>query len=198
MDIRKAGILLVPNEKAYYTRFNMPPLPVGIIQSYLKEKGLEVQAVDLNVNLQKKRDRISRDSWKEIFDRKCLVESLVNNTTLAVEQNISLLLEDVMLDDIDIFGISIGSSFSFFEVHTAFLIGKWLKNKFGKPVVFGGDNIQFLVQFKQEFKETLDAILQNFEYIFIGPGEKSLVELIQNLSGKAGSRGFRELLSLLR
>lgn len=173
-------MLLAPDEDTFYFgRKNMPPLAIGEIQGYLREKGFTINSYDLNYYLAKNSENYSRDKWSILFDKEFIFRNLENDTLDdEVDQIPGQLIHKIDFSDADVIGISVGGNFSFFEVHAAFLLGKMLKQKYNKPIVFGGTNITYLYLFRDAYMELWQRIFQNFEYVILGPGERSFEKLL--------------------
>lgn len=191
--IKNITLLLTPGERAFYMNFLMPPLALGVINGYLRESALDVEPYDLNVCLKKKSLHQDRGAWLFLYDKDAVIDYLRTGTNDRFDKRFSQLLEDIDFERTDLVGISIGSNFSFFEIHSGFAIARYIQKKFHKPIVFGGDNIQYLFQFRDMYKELWEQVLQNFQYIFVGPGERSLVSLIRVLNNQITDRSYKDL-----
>jgi radical SAM superfamily enzyme YgiQ (UPF0313 family) len=187
------ALLLAPAERAFYMNFLMPPLAVGVINVYLREAGIDTEAYDLNVSLKKQFTLKDREQWLFLYDKNVVLDYLKTGVNEEIEQTLRRLLADVDLDSADMVGISIGSNFSFFEIHAGALIAKYIKKTTGKPIVFGGDNVQYMFRFQDMFQELWEHIRLNFEYVFVGPGERSLVSLIRILNQEVTDRSYKDL-----
>lgn len=161
--------------------FLMPPPALGVINGYLREQGIEVDMYDLNIHAQKKGLVTPRDRWLFLFDKEKVLDYLSKGGNQQVDALLEELLADVDFDVSHLLGISIGSNFSFFEVHCGFVMGRYIQRKYGKTIVFGGDNVQYMYQFRDMFGDLWRQISSNFRYILVGPGEKSLVSLMEIL-----------------
>jgi radical SAM superfamily enzyme YgiQ (UPF0313 family) len=178
---KKILFLLSPNEKSYFMRTNMPPLSLGILQGYLRERSIAVHLIDLNNVLQSKIGDFPRITWKNIYDTEFVINRLSVHDLSEIEKNIECLLENIDFPEYDLVGISLGANVSFFEIHTSFLMGKIIQERWKKEVVFGGGDMQYLVQFREELRNLWNVILARFKYLFIGPGEESIHKLIISL-----------------
>jgi radical SAM superfamily enzyme YgiQ (UPF0313 family) len=171
----------------------MPPLALGILQGYLRHEGFDVISTDLNIRLRELASKVNREVWAPIFMRNLVLKYLDMGSDPEIDPLLDMLLDGVAPDSGDLFGISIGADFSWFEIHTAFLLGKMIKDRWGKIVVFGGNNIHYLLQFSEEFEGLWSLVIRNFEYILVGPGERSLTKLIRELNELGCTPGFRSL-----
>ncbi|AEY67256.1 B12-binding domain-containing radical SAM protein [Clostridium sp. BNL1100] len=182
--IQRIGFLLAPCEKGIsphgYT--NIPPLSLGILSGYLKNEGYDVELYDLNSDLAK----IYRndEQFAFLYDKDIVLNCLTGEENDKVNLFAEELLQGIPIKDYDVIGISCGADFSFFQLHSAFLLAKYIKQKYKIPVILGGNNITYLGIFKDTFSELLKIILEVFPYIIKGPGEVVIAELIQVLNGK--------------
>lgn len=191
--ITKMVLLLAPAERVFYMNFLMPPPALGVISGYLEKSGIASKVYDLNVALKNKSLDRDRHEWLFLYDKDEVLEYLRTGTNAKLEYLFSRLLEDIDFDTVDLVGISIGSNFSFFEIHSGCLMGKYIKKKYNKTIVFGGDNVKYMYQFRDMFRELWEQLRLNFEFIFVGPGEKSLVSLIRILNKEITNRSYRDL-----
>ncbi|EPR10513.1 B12-binding domain-containing radical SAM protein [Ruminiclostridium papyrosolvens] len=182
--IQRIGFLLAPCEKGIsphgYT--NIPPLSLGILSGYLKNEGYDVELYDLNSALAK----IYRndEQFAFLYDKDTVLKCLKGEENDKVNLFAEELLQGVSIKDYDVIGISCGADFSFFQLHSAFLLANYIEQKYKIPVILGGNNITYLGIFKDTFNELLKTILEVFPYIIKGPGEVVIAELIQVLNGK--------------
>ncbi len=191
--IKNITLLLAPCERAFYMNFLMPPLAIGVIQGYLQEFDIAARVCDLNVTLRNKGLDQDRSDWLFLYDKNEVLDYLRTGTNEKFDHLFSKLLEDIDFDTVELVGISIGSNFSFFEIHSGCLLGKYIKKKHNKTIVFGGDNVKYMYQFRDMFWELWEQLGINFEYIFVGPGEKSLVSLIRILNKEITDCSYRDL-----
>jgi radical SAM superfamily enzyme YgiQ (UPF0313 family) len=191
--IKKIVLILAPAERAFFMNLLMPPLAVGVINGYLRESGIAADAYDLNVSLKNKRLNNHREDWLFLYDKEAVMGYLRTGAEKKIEHLFSRLVEDIDFENVDLVGISIGSNFSFFEIHAGCILAKYIKKKYRKPIVFGGDNVQYMYQFRDMFRELWQHISMTVEYIFVGPGERSLVSLIRILNGEITDRSYKDL-----
>lgn len=182
--IQKIGFLLAPCEKGIspHGYINIPPLSLGILSGYLKNEGYDVELYDLNSDLAK----IYRndEQFAFLYDKDTVLKFLKGEEDDKVNLFVEELLQEIPIKDYDVIGISCGADFSFFQLHSSFLLAKYIEQKYKIPVILGGNNITYLGIFKDTFNELLKTILEVFPYIIKGPGEVVIAELIQILNGK--------------
>jgi radical SAM superfamily enzyme YgiQ (UPF0313 family) len=186
MTIKKILLLLVPSEKAYLRAPMLMPLSLGMLNAYLKSRGFHTRVLDLNILLHQKSAQIPKETWNALFDGKSILSYLEGGAGDTLENGIlpgiDALLEDCDTAGFDMVGISTGANLSFFEIHFAFVLGKRIKQRWDKHVIFGGGNIQYLLEFQKEFPGLWAAVFKNFSYIISGPGEFSLAQLLDQLN----------------
>jgi radical SAM superfamily enzyme YgiQ (UPF0313 family) len=193
MEIKNILLLLAPEETSLSLKKNIPPLSLGILQSYLQENDFNVQMKDLNINLSNSAQKIPRSSWLSLFDTEFVFRNLSEDNYDEMEKLIGFLLNGIDFNEIDFVGISIGGSFSLFEIHLAFLLGKLIKLKYKKTVVFGGTNIIYFYLFKETYLDLWNQVLKNFKYIFKGPAEIPFVQLLKDINEGKGDVGYMDL-----
>lgn len=192
--INSICLFLTPSEKSYSMGFNMPPLTIGILQGYLRKQQYKVNSIDLNIRLIRKAPFIKKERWVVLYQKNIIIDYLLyGNSIDEVEDLIEELIDDTDVNSADIIGISMGANFSFFEIHSSLLIGKYIQKRWNKPIVYGGDNLQYLCQFQGEFAELWRAIEHNFKYLFVGPGERCLARLIEWLNNPENKTPYHKL-----
>jgi radical SAM superfamily enzyme YgiQ (UPF0313 family) len=198
MDIKRLLFLLPPCEKGIdpngYTF--LPPFGLGILGGYLRRQGYEVNLKDLNQCLFRKYDNIA-DDLAFLFDDRTFLNYLNGQENAVIDGYIEFLLKDIPLETYQMVGISSGADFTFFQIHTAFLIGKYIKKKYNCQLVLGGNNISFLYLFPDVFMKLWDAVLKNFSYIIKGPGEISVRQLIDYLDKGKEAPGLEDIGGLI-
>jgi len=158
---------------------NLPPLSLGIIVSYLRKNNINVKAYDLNENIYNNHHKTPKEEWLQLYNKDFLLNCLNDPDQIEkISDLYKYVLEGININEYDFVGISAGSCASFFEIHSSFLLGKLIQTKYNKPVVFGGVNVGIMFT-NPLFDEVFQMVVKNFKYILIGPGEKSLVRLLQ-------------------
>lgn len=191
---KKIHLLLVPNELPYQERPNLLPLPLGVLQGYLRSQGFEVNAIDLNMRLIDIAQDTPRETWAPIYAPERVHASLNSGCDSHIAALMDKLLFGLDISPGDFVGISLGADFSWLEMHGGFLLGQRIKERWpGTEVVFGGNNVHYLLQFQQDFRELWDAVLDRFRYIFVGPGEHSFLRLIRSTQGTEPEAVYEEL-----
>lgn len=193
----KIAVILTPSETPFYDssyfRFSPLPLSLGILQGYLRARGYTVSSTDLNTRMFRFANRPEARQWLPLYDKGLILRHLTEGAPTGMEDVLDYFLGETEVEQSDIVGISTGTSMSFFEIHMAFLLGRRIRELTGKPVVFGGANLDYLWQFREAFQELWPAIFRNFEYLFIGPGERSFADLISGLVQAEGAPPYRKL-----
>jgi radical SAM superfamily enzyme YgiQ (UPF0313 family) len=194
MSIQKILFLLPPYEKGIdpYGYTFLPPFGLGVLAGYLKQQGYAVDLQDLNRSFSQKYSDIAAE-LTFLYDREEVLGYLNGNDSVRIEQYLGRLLEGIPLESYDLVGISSGADFTFMQIHTAFLIGKYIAKKYQKQLVFGGNNITFLSLFPDVFGELWTTVLKNFPYIIKGPGEIAVSQLIDYINHKDGAPRLEEI-----
>lgn len=160
----------------------MPSLALPFLKSYLEQKSHLVVQHDLNYRFYEMVNFEVTDTVRSFIQKETILNYL-NRGVFPTEYKMLFekLTKDFEIDTYDVVGISTGSSFSLFEIHFSLALGKYIKDKYGKKIIFGGANMQYIYLFKKEYDELFEAILDNFKYIIIGPGETPLEQLLNNI-----------------
>lgn len=200
--IRKVCFVLSPCESAYQypAQTPLPPISMGILSGYLAKKGLDVEIHDLNSVISKRSsDDLQKNKIEIIYDYNAVLSYLNGTPNSEIDSLIASLLSEINIDDFDILGVSLGGDFSFMQIHIAFLVGKFIEKKYGKTVLFGGGNINYLYIFKDVFYQLWETILKQFNFVIKGAGEKVIWDIICGLNqGKQPEelRNIRGLVNL--
>lgn len=183
--INKIGLLLVPGEKAILNESYsyLPPLSIATIGGYLTDKGYDVKLYDLNnTELYKYCDG---KSYKFIYNKESILNYLNGESVEELNNFIEYILRDIDINNFDMIGISCGADFSLFQLHSAFILAKYIETKYKKTVAIGGNNITYLMSFKDIYGELIKSVLKNKWFIMKGPGAILWDEVIKILNGKS-------------
>lgn len=182
---RPARVLIVvaPGEQPMFTRMNMPPFGVGIITASLRDSGYEVDLRDLNSDLRRMwlAEEFTKTELRPFFDERAVLGYVAGGRDDYLDAFAAKLLGDTDIDAADVVGVSAGSDFSFLEMQSALVVGAYIKRHFGKPIVVGGNNLDYLMQFKDAFHSWWSAVLTYFDAAVTGPGEDVFVDLVASL-----------------
>lgn len=190
--IKKVNLILAPSENTYFMNHNIPPLALGIIKGYLESYQYQVSITDFNIRLKGLTNIMPREKWQPLYDENLVSQALRGRVDPSFYQIFDAFMQSID-SSADLFGISMGANISFFEIHFALVFGKILSELTQKPIVFGGNNMQYLVQFKNDFRSLWFGIFNSFHYLFLGPGEKSLYRLIQILEKQPSNEKYEDL-----
>ncbi|AET69219.1 Fe-S oxidoreductase [Desulfosporosinus orientis DSM 765] len=193
----KIALIFTPSETPFcdpaFFRFSPIPLSLGVLQGYLRAKGYTVSSTDLTTHMQRFSRPPAAETWLPLFDKGLILRHLTGGSPTGMEDELDYFIGESVAAGSDVVGISTGANMSFFEIHLAFLLGRRIQEQLGKPVVFGGANLDFLWQFREVFQELWEAVTRCFPYLFIGPGERSFAELLAGWNRQEGARPYQEL-----
>lgn len=194
----KVCLILVPGETFFFdSRFgNFSPisLTLGVLQGHLRRQGYAVMSTDLNIHMGKFADASFWETWARLYDKQYILERIdAKDSYCEMDKLLDRMLSHTSVSESDVVGISTGANMSFFEIHLAFLLGSRIKEITGKPVIFGGANLDYLWQFRDSFKDLWNVIIKNFRYLLLGPGEYSLQGLIHAIEHGNGEAVYKTL-----
>ncbi len=187
-------ILIAPGEQPMFTRMNLPPFGTGIVTASLRAAGFEVELCDLNAGLRRMwlAGEFAKTDLRPFYDERAVIDYVGGAGNEFLDTFVGRLLEDADVASADVVGVSAGGDFSFLEMQSALAVGAHVRRHYGKPIVLGGNNLDYLMQFKDAFASWWTAALTHFEGAVTGPGEDVFVELAAALGGS------RPLLPMVR
>ncbi|HEY3872205.1 MAG TPA: B12-binding domain-containing radical SAM protein [Actinocrinis sp.] len=178
-------IIVAPGEQVLFTRMNLPPFGVGIVTASLRAAGMEVELCDLNAALSRKwqAGEFTKADLRPFYQEREVIGFVRGERNDYLDGFAGDLLEGVDVAGADVVGISAGADFSWLEMHSAVVLGAHVRRHHGKPVVIGGNNLDYLMQFKDAFHSWWAACIEHFDAAVTGPGEDVFLELAQALGG---------------
>jgi radical SAM superfamily enzyme YgiQ (UPF0313 family) len=178
-------LLVAPGEHTLFNRMNLPPFGAGIVTSALRSGGVDVELHDLNSQFWRmwQRHEFQKTDLKPFYEERTIVDYVMGGAHEALDAFAGRLLDGIDVESHDIVGISAGGDFSWMEMHSAAVVGAHIKRHYGKPVLLGGNNLDYLMQFKDAFGSLWSACLQRFDYMITGPGEDVFLSLAHEISG---------------
>jgi len=154
-----------------------PPLALGVLSSYLKEHGIEVEKDDLNVKVHY--DNFYGDQSQHVdatvfYDKERILSYLAGVPDDILEMNLARITAKTNLEDTDLLLLSVASLIDISPLHSTLALSYYWKKKYKNlKIVVGGAVSHDQVKGFQD-----SGIL---DYVIEGPGEKPLVELITAL-----------------
>jgi radical SAM superfamily enzyme YgiQ (UPF0313 family) len=183
---RPARVLIIvsPGEQPMFTRMNLPPFGTGIVTASLRDAGFDVDFHDLNSDLWRmwQAGEFTKAQLRPFYDEQALIDYVNGGQNEFLDAFASRLLAGKDVAAADVVGISAGGDFSFLEMNSALALGAHIKRHYGKPIVLGGNNLDYLMQFKDAFHAWWSACIQQFTAAVTGPGEDVFLDLIQALA----------------
>jgi radical SAM superfamily enzyme YgiQ (UPF0313 family) len=183
---RPARVLMIvsPGEQPMFTRMNLPPFGTGIVTASLRAAGFEVDFYDLNSDLWQmwQAAEFTKAELRPFYDERAFLDYVNGGENEFLDTFASRLLAGKDVAAADVVGISAGGDFSFLEMNSALVLGGHIQRHYGKPVVFGGNNLDYLMQFKDAFAGWWSTCINHFTAAVTGPGEDVFLELIQSLA----------------
>lgn len=197
--IENINLILVTEESMILENGNdiSLSLAMGIISSYLQEKGIKVVINDTNKIAT---NHNFTNEELEIIGLAYDKERVLNYIETGQDKDMDTLAMMLLGDSYkgyDSYGISIGADFSMLQLHLGFIFATFLR-KLNKPIFIGGNNISYLYIFKEFYHDLLYALIPKFPFIMKGPGEQIIWELIDGLNCNKPREYFDTMDSLLR
>jgi radical SAM superfamily enzyme YgiQ (UPF0313 family) len=176
-------LLVAPGEHTLFNRMNLPPLGVGVVTAHLRANGVEVEVHDLNSRFSRmwRRGEFTRADLKPFYEARTVIEYVDGHRDDVLDDFAARLLRGIDVASHDIVGISAGGDFSWLEMHSGAVLGAHVKRHYGRPVLVGGNNLDYLMQFKDAFHDLWVACLRQFDYMITGPGEDVFLDLVRAL-----------------
>jgi radical SAM superfamily enzyme YgiQ (UPF0313 family) len=179
-------ILVAPGEQPMFTRMNLPPFGTGVVTASLRAAGYDVDLHDLNSDLSRmwQAGEFTKADLHPFFDERAVMEFIGGAPHDFLDTFAGRLLAGKDIAAADVVGISAGGDFSFLEMQSAVVIGAHIQRHYGKPIVLGGNNLDYLMQFKDAFHSWWQACITHFAAAVTGPGEDVFVDLAGALGGQ--------------
>ena len=192
-------LLVAPGEQPMFTRMNLPPFGTGVVTAGLRAAGYDVDLHDLNSDLSRMYHggEFTKADLRPFFDERAVIDYVNGGPDDFLDTFAGRLLAGKDVAAADVVGISAGGDFSFLEMQSAVVVGAHIKRHHGKPIVLGGNNLDYLMQFNDAFTSWWTACITQFHAAVTGPGEDVFLDLIDALSGSS-SVGSRTLLPMAR
>jgi radical SAM superfamily enzyme YgiQ (UPF0313 family) len=177
--------IIAPGEQPLYTRMNLPPFGTGVVTASLRAAGFDVDLHDLNSDLWRMwlAGELDKADLRPFYDERQVVEFVGGAPNELLDTFAGRLLAGKDIAAADLVGISAGGDFSFLEMNSAAVLGAHIRRHYGKPIVLGGNNLDYLMQFRDAFHRWWVACIQNFDAAITGPGEDVFVDLARELAG---------------
>ena len=177
--------LVAPGEQPLFTPMNLPPFGTGVVTAGLRAAGYEVDLHDLNSDLRRMwlAGEFTKAGLRPFYDERAVLDYVGGGQNEFLDTFADRLLAGKDIAAADIVGISAGGDFSFLEMQSTLVIGAHIRRNHGKPIVLGGNNLDYLMQFKDAFHSWWEAAITNFAAAVTGPGEDVFVDLADALGG---------------
>ncbi|GIG56151.1 hypothetical protein Lfu02_05230 [Longispora fulva] len=187
-------IIVAPGEQPMFTRMNLPPFGTGIVTASLRQAGYEVDLNDLNSDLLRmwRAEEFTKADLRPFYDERTFLDYANGGENEFLDTFAGRMLEGKDIAAADVVGVSAGGDFSFLEMNSALVLAAHIKRHYGKPVVLGGNNLDYLMQFKDAFHGWWSTCISQFTAV-TGPGEDVFVDIIEGLLANR-----RQLLPVVR
>ncbi|HEY8473294.1 MAG TPA: radical SAM protein [Natronosporangium sp.] len=188
MTLHRGGrvlFIVAPGEQPMFTRMNLPPFGTGVVTASLRAAGFDVDLHDLNSDLIRmwRAGEFTKADLRPFYDERAVVEFVAGGPNEFLDRFADRLLAGKDIAAAEVVGVSAGGDFSFLEMNSAAVLGAHIKRHYGKPVVLGGNNLDYLMQFRDAFHRWWVACLTHLDAAVTGPGEDVFVDLVQALAG---------------
>jgi radical SAM superfamily enzyme YgiQ (UPF0313 family) len=162
---------------------NLPPFGAGVVAGHLRSNDVPVDLRDLNSVLWRMHlgGEIVAADLRPFYEAQTVIDYVRGGENEYLDTFAARLLRDIRVEDCDVVGASAGGDFSWLELHTAAVVAAHIQRHYGKPIIFGGNNIEYIMQFKEPFDAFWQALLDTFTAIVNGPGEDVFLDLATQL-----------------
>ncbi len=163
-----------------FHRMNLPPFGPAVVTTALRARGFEVDQHDLNSRLWRmwQGDEFAKADLLPLFEEQTVLDFVRGAPHDWLDTFAGRLLRDIDVAAADVVAISAGGDFSFLEVQSAAVLGAHVKRHYGKPVLVGGNNLDYLMQFKDAFHSWWVTTIDAFDAMVTGPGEDLVPDLV--------------------
>jgi radical SAM superfamily enzyme YgiQ (UPF0313 family) len=178
-------LLVAPGEQPMFIRMNLPPFGAGVVAASLRAAGYEVDLHDLNSDLWRmwQAGEFTKADLRPFYEARTVIEFVRGAPDDFLDTFAGRLLAGKDIVAADVVGISAGGDFSFLEMQSAVVVGAHIRRHYGKPIVLGGNNLDYLMQFNDAFHSWWTACIEHFDAAITGPGEDVFVDLAGALGG---------------
>jgi len=169
-----------------------PPLAMGVLFEQLKLHGYDVSQDDLSIRVHHdafNNGSINKQSKLSVFFQKeRIVKYVESGIDLEIDDQIERILKNITIKDIDIYLLSIPESIhNPSNILFAMALSKFLKKKYVRPIVVGGDiHATRLLQTQYDVKGIID-------YIVIGVGEEAIVDIVDRIISGRDRREYNKV-----
>jgi len=168
-----------PDKKQRFKCEHFPPLALGVLNSYLKDKSIILELDDLHVKVHYDNfysDVVSEKiDYEAFFDKERIVAHIKNDGDQYLDDMVRRIMQKTSIDGYDFILLSSPAPIDISPVTSTVLIAKFIKEKSKAKIIVGGGGCPDLWQLGLE-KKLIDFIVQ-------GPGEIPLFNLIKELTG---------------
>ncbi len=198
--IKSLNLILVTEESMILENGNeiSLSLAMGILSSYLQDKGIQVSISDTN---KKATNHSYTDREMElislVYEKDRVLDYIRTGNDAEMDQLAELFLDQNGLH-YDSYGISIGADFSMLQIHLGFIMASYLKTRTGTPVFIGGNNLSYLYIFKDFYRELLTTVLSRFRFVIKGAGEQVIWEILDGINRQQPESYFDDIDGRLR
>ena len=162
----------------------LPPLSLGILAGYLRSHGLEVDLVDLIPRVTEIFSQEDINDFQQFYEKEIVYQYVKGIENKYFDNFVLRMLEEIPMEDYDIIGISVGPHLSWVQTFCGLIFGAYIKNNYKKKLIFGGFNLTTMANYQPTYDELFYLINKELGYIILGPGEKVLYELVNEIRGE--------------
>lgn len=180
MRIKKIKFLRIPyftyapDKKQRFKCEHFPPLALGVISTYLDNKGIDLELDDLHVKVHYdnfySKDSSEKINYEPFFDKERIIAYVRGTKDQYLDDIIERILKKTNLDGYDLVLLSSPSPIDISPLTSALLISKYIKEKTKAKIIIGGGGCPDLWRLGLE-RGLIDFVIQ-------GPGEIPLSKLI--------------------
>lgn len=188
MNLEKICLIQMPSEATFFGSVGtkIPPLSLGIIAGYLRERGCNIDLFDLIPRMSEKFGIEDKEKFESVYDINAVYGYLEGNENAFFDEYVGRLLEDIKVEDYALVCISVGPHLSWGQTFSGLIFGEYIQRNYNKLLFFGGFNLTTMVNYRPVYDDLYKRWVKKFKYVNIGPGEETIYQFIKAIREDKG------------
>ena len=195
MRLDKMCLIQMPSEGVFFGSVGtkLPPLSLGIIAGYLRERECDIDLYDLIPRMKEKFSSEDKCKFEELYDLNAIYAYLDGAENTFFDQYVECLLEDIDIEAYDLIGISVGPHLSWGQTFSGMIFGEYIKRHYKKWMIFGGFNLTTMINYRPMYDDLYKLWVKKFKYVIVGPGEETIYQFIKGIREDKGETYLKSL-----